>query len=203
MRNLISIAFFVLLFAISSCGKIIFWFSGVHDPRLESLVALDKKASEYGITEKPILGLKESYQLLLLKKRFNADVLFDRNGYELLYNKIYEKENCKGNIIQLLAGLGKETFIERDSTSKINLEAEGWQFIDRDSNSFVINDYLRDADYDYFLVSYWNVFSGVQNNKNRLKELFLNVNKNERIKIKHIFVNQDFRENMTSFEIEK
>ena len=102
-----------------------------------------------------------------------------------------------------MEGLGKETFIERDSLSKINLEAEGWQFIDRDSNSFVINDYLRDADYDYFLVSYWNVFSGVQNNKNRLKELFLNVNKNERIKIKHIFVNQDFRENMTSFEIEK
>jgi hypothetical protein len=203
MKNIILTGLVSVLLIITSCSKIIYWFSGGHDPRLESIDNIYFKAVEFGIEEKPLIGLKESYILKFLKKRFNTDALFDRNGYELLYNKDFNKENCKGNILQLLTGLTKETFIERDSTNKINLEAEAWQFIDRDSSSFNLNEYLNGSGHDYLLVTYWNTFSGKQNNINRLKDLFIYVGNNKNVKIKHILVNQDFRDNMKSFEITK
>ncbi|MEZ5174242.1 MAG: hypothetical protein R2850_12235 [Bacteroidia bacterium] len=161
------------------------------------------KAEEYGVDENPLLVLKESCILEVIKKRFNKDLLFDAKGFEIEYNKDFENDKCKGNILQLISGLGKETFISRDSSSTLFKESEFWHLMDSDPNNFTLQSYLQGVEYDYYLVSYWNTFSGKQNNQNRIQDINTYVKNNSRIKLKILFVNQDFREEMTTIELSK
>jgi hypothetical protein len=63
-------------------------------------------------------------------------------------------------------------------------------------NSYLIQNQSNGAAFNYYVVYYWNVFSGNPNHRDAIKDLQASIAKNSRVKIKMILVNQDIRDNI-------
>jgi hypothetical protein len=192
MKNLLLI--FVCL-SMTSCMKLIFAYHGVHQPRVESIENIEKLLLEANVQSEVLLGTRFEKIEYVLNHKASEDILFDRNGYMIKYNSQFANESCNGNISKLLPSLPKITYYERDSSLTINNESENWEII-KGKKGQNISKEIELGTYDYFLISYWNLFSGKPNHIKRISRLKEDLEKNQQVKIKHLLINQDFREGM-------
>ena len=188
---------FALITLLSSCFRIAFFIQGGHKPRLEKATYLADFAKTNKIFTDSMLAIKESEILSCISTSASKDLLFDRNGYRIAYERQFENQKCSANIIQTLSALPPIIYTERDSTRQLRMESAKWIYL-------LIPEVQPKIDitgYDYYLVSYWNTFSGKPNHQDRFEKIRVALAGNKVSKIKHIYVNQDFREEM-EFDID-
>ncbi len=179
------------LFVISGCIPIAKVIVGAHAPRQEKVEFIRQFAQRKGIQIDGTAMIAEDSILYSFVKRLNEAVVFDKNGYQILYNQNFSNPACGGNIGNFLTGLDTITYATRDSGNTIQKEAGMWvKFGSKEAYDVGFNP----SKYDYYVAYYWNTFSGNPNHRDAIKNLQQAIDLNKRITVKLILVNQDIRD---------
>ncbi len=179
------------LFIFSGCIQIVKVIHGAHQPRQEKVEFIRQFAQKKGIQIEGTAMIAEDSILYSFVKRLNEAVLFDKNGYQILYNQNFDNPNCGGNIENFLGGLDTITYATRDSGNTIQKEAGMWV---KFGSKEAFDSGFNPSKYDYYVAYYWNTFSGNPNHRDAIKNLQQVIDLNKRISVKMILVNQDIRD---------
>ena len=195
MKKQIYLSFALISIALSSCFKIAVLYHGIHSPRMESISNITAFAAKKKIPIDGSAMIVEDSILYSWGTRLNTYVLFDDNGFAINYNSGFENEKCGGNIINFIEGLDTISYIARDSNWTLEKESKMW--IEFGTKiPYEIQKRKNEDAFNYYVVYYWNVFSGNPNHRDAVKDLQATIAKNSRAKIKMILVNQDIRDNI-------
>ena len=180
---------------LSSCLKLVKLYHGVHTPKMETVENITAFAQKKNIPVEGSAMIAEDSILYSMFKRLNNHILFDSNGYAIKFNSGFENEKCGGNILSFIEGLNTISYIERDSNWTLEKESKMW--VDYGTKTpYDLQKKINGEAFNYFVIYYWNVFSGNPNHREAVKDLQASIAKNSRVKIKMILVNQDIRDNI-------
>lgn len=181
----------IILITSTGCVKIAMLVHGAHQPRQEKVTYIREFALKKNIPIEGSAMIAEDSILYSFGKRLNEAILFDKNGYEIVYNQNFENPSCGGNIKQFLSGLDTLTYAQRDSGNTLQKETGMWvKFGTKEPFEYELNP----SKYDYYLAYYWNTFSGNPNHRNAVQDLQQTIETNKRIRTKLILINQDIRD---------
>lgn len=180
---------------LSSCLKLVKLYHGVHSPKMESVSNITAFAAKKKIPIDGSAMIAEDSILYSWGTRLNNHILFDANGFAINFNSSFENDKCGGNIINFIEGLDTVSYIARDSNWTLEKESKMWVEFGT-KNPYLVQNQLNGATFNYYVVYYWNVFSGNPNHRDAIKDLQASIAKNSRVKIKMILVNQDIRDNI-------
>lgn len=170
-------------------------YHGAHSPKMESISNITAFASKKKIPLEGSAMIAEDSILYSWGTRLNNHLLFDANGYAINFNSGFENEKCGGNILNFIEGLDTISYISRDSNWTLEKESKMWVEFGT-KIPYEIQKRKNEDAFNYYVVYYWNVFSGNPNHRYAVKDLQASIAKNSRVKIKMILVNQDIRENI-------
>lgn len=188
------IATFITL-VLTSCTKLAFVYHGVHNPRQENIDYIREFANRKHIPVDGSAMILGDSILVSFAKLANKQFLFDANGYAINFNSGFENEKCGGNILNFIEGLDTVSYIARDSNRTLDKESKMW--VEFGNNKpYDLNKHINKEKFNYYVVCYWNTFSGNPNHRDAVKGLQKSIAKNPRIKIKMFLVNQDMRDDM-------
>jgi hypothetical protein len=180
---------------LTSCFKMALVYHGAHSPRLETVAYINEFAAKKNIPVEGSAMIAEDYILYSWAKRHNKQFLFDANGYAINFNSGFENEKCGGNILSFIEGLDTVSYIARDSNWTLDKESKMWvEFGNK--KPYDLNHYINGEKYNYYVVCYWNTYSGNPNHRDAIKNLQKSIGQNPRIKTKIFLVNQDLRDNI-------
>jgi hypothetical protein len=183
------------LLMLSSCFKMAMLYHGAHAPKMETVENITAFAQKKNIPIEGSAMIAEDSILYSMFKRLNYHSLFDANGYAINFNSGFENEKCGGNILNFIEGLDTISYIARDSNWTLEKESKMW--VDYGTKTpYDLPQKINGEAFNYFVVYYWNVFSGNPNHREAIKNLQASIAKNSRVKIKMILVNQDIRDNI-------
>lgn len=190
---------FAVTLLLTSCFKMAMVYHGAHSPKMEKVDDIASFAKKKNIPIEGSAMIAEDSIMYSIFKRLNKHILFDANGYAINFNSGFENEKCGGNILNFIEGLDTLSYIARDSNWTLENESKMWvDFGTKNPHNLQKN--LNGELFNYYVVYYWNVFSGNPNHRDAVKDLQTSIAKNTRVKIKMILVNQDIRDNI---DIEK
>ena len=187
-----------ILLLLSSCFKMAMVYHGAHSPQMEKVDDIKVFAKKKNIPIEGSAMIAEDSIMYSIFTRLNDHILFDANGYAIKFNSGFENEKCGGNILNFIQGLDTLSYIARDSNWTLENESKMWV----DFGTKTPYDLQKNitGEFNYYVVYYWNVFSGNPNHRDAVKDLQTSITQNPRVKIKMILVNQDIRDNI---DIEK
>jgi hypothetical protein len=195
MKKQIYLSFTLISIALSSCFKMAMLYHGVHSPKMESVSNITAFAAKKKIPIDGSAMIAEDSILYSWGTRLNNHILFDANGFAINFNSSFENDKCGGNIINFIEGLDTVSYIARDSNWTLEKESKMWVEFGT-KTPYEIQKRKNEAPFNYYVVYYWNVFSGNPNHRDAIKDLQASIAKNSRVKIKMILVNQDIRDNI-------
>ncbi|HOY48215.1 MAG TPA: hypothetical protein PL185_08160 [Flavobacteriales bacterium] len=190
MRNLIFLSVFSIFLSLTSCKRLIYLYHGVHSPRLETPITIEKFCEKKNLEIGELLMM--SYDSMITCYRFdlNQTYIFDSSGYRINFNSSFNNPSCGGNVIKVIEGLSRTTYYPRDSIYTLDKEKVKWVYL---SNEKPFQKNLNGTN-NYTIVCYWNMFTGAPNHRKRIAELKKIISNNKDISVQLIFVNQDFRD---------
>jgi len=185
--------FIIIVFSVfSSCKRLAYAYIGFHSPRLETPNSISKFNKKKKLNIDELLMVSQDSILTCISKDVCETYIFDTEGRKINFNSTFPNPSCSGNVINVIKGLSKSTFYQRDSINTLEKEAKKWVYL---SNNQPYNDSIQGKS-DYVIVCYWNLFGGTPNHKNKIRDLRKAVEENPSVSFKLIFVNQDIREGM-------
>lgn len=194
MKHLIWGLFLFSLSLLSSCLRFAKAIHVVHSPRMETIPNIEAFAAKKKIPIEGSAMIAEDSIFYSWGTRLNNHILFDANGFAINFNSSFENDKCGGNIINFIEGLDTVSYIARDSNWTLEKESKMWvEFGTKTPYNLQKN---ITGVFNYYVVYYWNVFSGNPNHRDAVKNLQASIAKNSRVKIKMILVNQDIRDNI-------
>ena len=170
-------------------------YHGVHSPRIEKTSEIIAFAAKKKIPLEGSAMILEDSILFSFVKRMNNHILFDENGLAINFNAGFENQKCSGNILSFIEGLDTISYITRDSSWTLEKESKMWLDFGT-KNPYEIQKSITGKLFNYYVVYYWNVFSGNPNHRDAVKDLQEIIAKNPRVKIKMILVNHDLRDDI-------
>lgn len=182
----------LILSVFTSCKRLIYKYHDFHAPELETINSISQFCKKYDIDTSGMRIISRDDILESFTKNNSQDLLFDKNGVLVNYNIKFINESCGQNIIGTITSIIPNSFLPRDSSKTIQKESLKWRFLSDTAKILCV----LPEDEDYILVTYWNTFSGKPNHYKRFAKLKQAMASNPSVKIRHILVNQDFREDM-------
>jgi hypothetical protein len=182
----------IVLSVFSSCKRLAYAYIGFHSPRLETPTSISKFNKKKKLKIDELLMVSKDSILTCISKDVCETYIFDIEGIKLNFNSTFPNSSCSGNVINVIKGLSKSTFYQRDSLNTLEKESKKWVYL---FNNEPYSDSIKGKT-DYVIVCYWNLFGGSPNHKNKIRDLRKAVEGNSSVSFKLIFVNQDIREGM-------
>ena len=181
-----------LLMSMSSCMRIAYKIQGVHPPKLESVKSIYSFCKKHDIDTIQTRIMGWGNFLENIQKNNSKDLLFDQNGVLVSYSVSFDNSSCSQNIVTIISSIVPKSFLPRDSSITLQKESLKWRFLNDTSKVVEINPEGE----DYTIVTYWNMYAGKPNHIKRFEKLKAAKATNSNIKFRHIYVNQDFRDDM-------
>lgn len=182
------ILLFSLLFCFSSCARVFVFLLGGKMPQIETFESIKGYAEKWDIDSSDVFLLNPEFLAKHYYGTGNRTFLFDRNGYSIDLTLVGEDPRCGGNIFGLMKGLGKQTYAKRDSQLTLN-SILNYSFHITGKQAPNVNKAA-----DYYILFYWNCFTGKQRNKETIEMLKESISNNSKVETQLFVINKDIYE---------
>lgn len=172
--------------------RIAYKIQGAHPPKLESIKSINSFCKKYDIDTVQMRIMSWGNFIDNIQNNNSKDLLFDHNGVLVSFNSSFENSACSQNVITIISSIIPNSFLPRDSSITLQKESVKWRFLNDTSKVLQI---IPEGE-DYTIVTYWNMYAGKPNHFKRFEKLKAAKAANTTSRFRHIYVNQDFRDDM-------